>query len=136
MSDYRAPTVLVAEDDPAILELLVTRLRLAGYHTQQERDGFSALETIRRGPHPSAVILDVNMPRMDGFEVLRRMRTDSMVAHIPVLVLTARRQPDDIKTAIRLGATDYLSKPFNDEQFLARVARLLRRRNEPPRTAG
>jgi two-component system OmpR family response regulator len=64
--------------------------------------------------------------------VLARLRADPLTAHVPVLILTARRAPDDIKTAIRLGATDYLSKPFNDEQLLARVARLLRRRNPPP----
>jgi two-component system OmpR family response regulator len=64
--------------------------------------------------------------------VLKRLRAEPLTAHLPVLILTARRAPDDIKTAIRLGATDYLSKPFNDEQLLARVARLLRRRSPPP----
>ena len=136
MHDQRAPTIMIAEDDDAIRDLLVTRLRIAGYHTQHERDGFNALEAIRRTPHPAAVLLDVNMPRMDGFEVLRRMRADPAIVHVPVLVLTARRQPDDIKTAIRLGATDYLSKPFNDEQLLARVARLMRRRREPSKLGG
>jgi two-component system OmpR family response regulator len=118
---------MIAEDDEAILDLLVTRMRIAGYHTSQEKDGLAALEAIRRAP-PSACILDVNMPTLDGFQVLKRMRADPLTAHVPVLVLTARRAPDDIKTAIRLGATDYLSKPFNDEQLLARVSRLLRRR--------
>jgi DNA-binding response OmpR family regulator len=130
MADARAPRIFIAEDDESILELLVTRMRLAGYHTSQEKDGFSALEAIRRAP-PSACILDVNMPRMDGFQVLKRLRADPMTAHVPVLILTARRAPDDIKTAIKLGATDYLTKPFNDEQLLARVARLLRRRHDP-----
>ena len=130
MADPRAPRIFIAEDDDSILELLVTRMRLAGYHTSQEKDGLSALEAIRRAP-PSACILDVNMPRLDGFQVLKRLRADPLTAHVPVLILTARRAPDDIKTAIKLGATDYLTKPFNDEQLLARVARLLRRRNEP-----
>ena len=121
---------MIAEDDEAILELLVTRMRIAGYHTTQERDGFSALESMRKSP-PAACILDVNMPRLDGFQVLKRMRADPRTVHVPVLVLTARRGPDDIKTAIQLGATDYLSKPFNDEMLLARVSRLLRRRPAP-----
>jgi two-component system OmpR family response regulator len=129
MAEQRVPRIFIAEDDESILELLVTRLRIAGYHTTQEKDGVAALEAIRRAP-PSACILDVNMPRMDGFQVLKRLRADPLTAHVPVLILTARRAPDDIKTAIRLGATDYLSKPFNHEQLLARVARLLRRR--PP----
>ena len=128
MAEARVPRIMIAEDDESILDLLVTRMRIAGYHTTQEKDGLAALESIRKAP-PSACILDVNMPKMDGFQVLKRMRADPLTAHVPVLVLTARRAPDDIKTAIRLGATDYLSKPFNDEQLLARVARLLRRRN-------
>jgi two-component system OmpR family response regulator len=129
MLDPRAPRIFIAEDDDGILDLLVTRLRIAGYHTAQERDGMSALEAIRRNP-PNACILDVNMPRLDGFQVLKKLRADERTAHVPILILTARRAPDDIRTAISLGATDYLSKPFNDEQLLARVARLLRRR--PP----
>ena len=131
MAEQRIPRIFIAEDDEGILELLVTRLRIAGYLTTQEKDGLAALEAIRRNP-PSACILDVNMPRMDGFQVLKRLRGDPLTAHVPVLILTARRAPDDIKTAIRLGATDYLSKPFNDEQLLARVARLLRKRPPPP----
>jgi two-component system OmpR family response regulator len=131
MAEQRTPRIFIAEDDEGILDLLVTRLRIAGYHTTQEKDGLAALEAIMRAP-PSACILDVNMPRMDGFQVLKRLRADPLTAHVPILILTARRAPDDIKTAIRLGATDYLSKPFNDEQLLARVARLLRKRPPPP----
>lgn len=130
MADPRAPRIFIAEDDESILDLLVTRMRIAGYHTSQEKDGLAALEAIKRAP-PTACILDVNMPRLDGFQVLKRLRADPLTAHIPILILTARRAPDDIKTAIRLGATDYLTKPFNDEQLLTRVARLLRKRNDP-----
>jgi len=130
MADPR-PRIFIAEDDDGILDLLVTRLRIAGYLTAQEKDGVAALEAIRRQP-PSACILDVNMPRLDGFQVLKKLRADPLTAHVPVLILTARRAPDDIKTAIKLGATDYLSKPFSDEQLLARVARLLRKRAPPP----
>jgi two-component system OmpR family response regulator len=130
MAEQRAPRIFIAEDDESILDLLVTRLRIAGYFTPHEKDGLAALEAIRRAP-PNACILDVNMPRMDGFQVLKRLRSDPLTAHIPVLILTARRAPDDIKKAIALGATDYLSKPFNDDQLLARVARMLRRRAPP-----
>jgi two-component system OmpR family response regulator len=132
MAEQRVPRIFIAEDDDAILDLLVTRLQIAGYNTAHERDGLAALEAIRRAP-PSACILDVNMPRLDGFQVLKRLRADPLTAHVPVLVLTARRGTDDIKMAVRLGATDYLSKPFEDELLLQRVARLLRKRNEPPK---
>ena len=130
MADPRAPRIFIAEDDESILDLLVTRMRIAGYHTSYERDGSAALEAIKRSP-PTACILDVNMPGLDGFQVLKRLRADPLTAHIPILILTARRAPDDIKTAIRLGATDYLTKPFKDELLLTRVARLLRKRNVP-----
>ena len=130
MADPRIPRIFIAEDDESILDLLITRMRIAGYHTSQERNGLAALEAIKRAP-PNACILDVNMPGMDGFTVLKRLRADPLTAHVPILILTARRAPDDIKTAIQLGATDYLTKPFNDEQLLARVARLLRKRPEP-----
>ena len=130
MADPRIPRIFIAEDDESILDLLITRMRIAGYHTSQERNGMAALEAIKRAP-PTACILDVNMPGMDGFTVLKRLRADPLTAHVPILILTARRAPDDIKTAIQLGATDYLTKPFNDEQLLARVARLLRKRPEP-----
>ena len=133
MADPR-PRIFIAEDDNGILDLLVTRLRIAGYLTAQEKDGLAALEAIRRQP-PSACILDVNMPRLDGFQVLKKLRADPRTVHIPILILTARRATDDIRTAIQLGATDYLSKPFNDEQLLARVARLLRRRPPPADSA-
>ena len=131
MAEQRVPRIFIAEDDEGILDLLVTRLRIAGYHTTQEKDGVAALEAIRRNP-PSACILDVNMPRLDGFQVLKKLRADPLTAHVPVLILTARRAPDDIRTAITLGAADYLSKPFDGDQLLARVARLLRKRAPPP----
>jgi DNA-binding response OmpR family regulator len=129
MADPRIPRIFIAEDDESILDLLITRMRIAGYHTSQERNGMAALEAIKRAP-PTACILDVNMPGMDGFTVLKRLRADPLTAHVPILILTARRAPDDIRMAIKLGATDYLTKPFNDEQLLARVARLLRKRPE------
>jgi DNA-binding response OmpR family regulator len=117
--------IFIAEDDAAIYELLVTRLNLAGYATLQARDGWDAFHGICDGK-PDAVILDINLPGLDGFEVLRRLKARPSEARIPVLMLSARRAPDDVQTAIRLGARDYLSKPFNDVQLLQRVARLLR----------
>lgn len=99
MAEPRAPRIFIAEDDDLILDLLVTRLRIAGYHTAQEKDGVAALEAIRRAP-PNACILDVNMPRMDGFQVLQRLKADPLTAHVPVLILTARRAPDPSKVVL------------------------------------
>lgn len=127
----RRARILVAEDDAAILELLTVRLELAGHHVVPARDGAMALERLAAG-RPNAAVLDVNMPRVDGFGVLAALRENPLCATVPVLMLTARNAPSDVVRARALGADDYLTKPFDDQQLLARVARLLAR----GRTAG
>ncbi|WP_168077986.1 response regulator [Caulobacter sp. SSI4214] len=127
----RTKRIFIAEDDRNLLELLTTRLGLAGYETSFGRDGWEALEGIH-STRPAAIVLDVNMPRLDGFGVLRHLRKSPAVANIPVMMLTARNAPNDIREALALGAKDYLAKPFNDAMLLARVARLLRPRPTAP----
>ncbi|WP_332768733.1 response regulator transcription factor [Phenylobacterium sp.] len=122
-SRYR---ILVVEDEPMVLELITTRLQLAGYQTFYGRDGYEGLARLDE-VRPNAMILDINMPRLDGFDVLRKMKETGQILRMPVMVLTARNQADDVQTAIKLGARDFLAKPFNDDQLLARVARLVRR---------
>ena len=129
--EIRKPRIFVAEDDRAVLELIVTRLTIAGYETRYGRTGGEALEGIR-SCKPAAVILDINMPGIDGFEVLRRTKASPTLSTIPVMVLTARNAPRDVKDALALGARDYLTKPFKDAVLLARLARLLR----PPPAGG
>jgi DNA-binding response OmpR family regulator len=118
--------VLVAEDDPAIRELIRARLTTAGYDTHTAHNGREALQRMR-SLKPDALLLDINMPELDGFGVLEALRAEEPIRHIPVLVLTARHGEEDVKRAVSLGAKDFLTKPFNDGQLLARVARLLRR---------
>jgi DNA-binding response OmpR family regulator len=122
--------ILVVDDDPAILELITLRLDIAGYETRIARDGGDALRAIN-DTKSAAMILDINMPYMDGFEVLARLRASGTLARLPTLVLTARNNVEDVRRAIMIGARDYMSKPFEDRMLLARVARLLR----PPRVA-
>ena len=117
--------ILVVDDDPTILELLVTRLELAGYQVVTARDGHEALKRVA-DVQPHAMILDVNMPRLDGFGVLRHLQSTGRIRTLPVMVLTARYQASDVQEAIRLGAKDFLAKPFTDNQLFLRVARLLR----------
>jgi DNA-binding response OmpR family regulator len=128
LPDGHRRRVLVVDDDPAILELITLRLDLAGYETRTARDGGDALRAINE-TKPAAMILDINMPHMDGFEVLERLRSRGALAKLPTMVLTARNNVDDVRRAIGLGARDYMSKPFDDRMLLSRVARLLR----PPR---
>lgn len=116
--------VVVAEDDPGILELIRIRLELAGYHTFYARDGRRAMDAVR-SIQPHCVVLDIGLPQMDGFEVLRSIKTDPALKHIPVLMLTARHLESDVQRALAGGAQDYLTKPFDDKKFLQRVARLV-----------
>jgi DNA-binding response OmpR family regulator len=122
-----APRIFIAEDDPSIVELLTSRLETAGYETRAARNGWRALEGIQ-AMSPDAVILDINMPGMDGFAVLRAMRQARHLASTPVLMLTARGGREDVAQAISLGAKDYLTKPFDAQDLLARVGRLVRKR--------
>ena len=93
--------VLVVEDDQIILDLITTRLDIAGYDTYFARDGFEGLKRLHE-LRPSALVLDLNMPRLDGFGLLRKMRQEGL--NVPTMVLTARNQPDDVRQAITLGA--------------------------------
>jgi len=119
------PILLVADDDALVRELILTRLRLAGYQPYGARDGRDALARLRE-LKPQGLILDINMPEVDGFGVLGALRERGMTPALPVLVLTARHAADDVRKAIQLGAKDYLAKPFTQDQLMARVGRLLR----------
>jgi DNA-binding response OmpR family regulator len=120
------PRILVVDDEPFVLELITTRLQIAGYNVAQAKDGTRALQTLRE-LIPDGMVLDINMPGLDGFGVLEKMRAVPRWSAIPTMVLTARNRGEDVQRAMKLGARDYLTKPFDDKQLLARVARLLRK---------
>ncbi|OYX01530.1 MAG: response regulator [Caulobacter vibrioides] len=117
--------ILVAEDDLGVRDLIRTRLEMAGYDVHTARTGAEAVGRVRE-LRPDAMVLDINMPEMDGFGVLEALKAYSGAKRIPVLVLTARHTAEDVRRAVGLGAKDYLTKPFSESQLLARVARLLR----------
>ena len=116
--------ILVADDDAAIRELVSTRLTLAGYTVLTARDGREAVSRVLERRY-DGLVLDLNMPELDGFGVLERLRGLGR-SRPPTLVLTARHDAADVEAAVRLGARDYLAKPFDDRQLLMRVARLFR----------
>jgi DNA-binding response OmpR family regulator len=115
--------VLVADDDLELAEVIGFALRQAGYAVLSAPDGPSAIE-IFHAERPDLVILDVNMPRLSGFEVLRRLRAETAV---PIMMLTVRSSEEDQVRGLDLGADDYLTKPFSPRTLLARVRALLRR---------
>jgi CheY-like chemotaxis protein len=126
MSPAPERRILVVDDEPFVLELISTRLQIAGYIVTQARDGTRALQSLREFI-PDGIVLDINMPGLDGFGVLEQMRAVPRWSAIPTMVLTARNRSEDVQRAMSLGARDYLTKPFDDQQLLARVARLVRK---------
>jgi DNA-binding response OmpR family regulator len=128
MNDYdRPPRVLVVEDDDAIAQVLQRSLRLEGYDVRVAGDGVSALDQAHAFL-PDLVILDLGLPRMDGIEVAKTLREGD---DVPILVLTARDAVESRVEGLDAGADDYLVKPFERQELLARLRALLRRR--PPR---
>ena len=116
--------LLVADDEPTILELLSASLRYAGFDVVTAADGNEAL-TMARAQRPDALVLDVMMPGLDGFEVVRRLRNEGSTA--PVLFLTARDSTEDKVRGLTVGGDDYVTKPFSLEEVIARIRALLRR---------
>jgi DNA-binding response OmpR family regulator len=117
------PLVLIVEDEETIAEFVSMGLSYAGFQVAVARDGNEGLEEFRRR-RPDLVILDVMLPELDGFAVLRQIR---LQGDVPVLMLTARADVDDRVRGLELGADDYLPKPFKFKELLARVRALLRR---------
>jgi DNA-binding response OmpR family regulator len=112
--------VLVADDDADIRMLVSLRLRSAGYEVVQAENGERALELVE-SERPALCVLDVTMPKLDGFEVTRRLRANAETERLPVILLTARAQSRDLSEGIAAGATDYMPKPFKADDLIARV---------------
>jgi DNA-binding response OmpR family regulator len=126
-SETATGRVLVVEDDAEIADVLRRTLRQEGHEVRSAADGVAALE-VAEDFVPDLVILDLGLPKLDGVEVCRRLRAES---DAPILILTARTQTDDRVVGLDSGADDYLVKPFERKELLARLRALLRRR--PPR---
>lgn len=128
--------ILVVDDDLELLRLIAFALRQAGYMVLEAQDGPQALAVFER-ERPDLVVLDVNLPRLNGFEVLKKIRAVS--TGLPVMMLTVRTGEEDQVRGLDLGADDYLGKPFSPRTLLARVRALLRRAGvdrPAPLTAG
>jgi diguanylate cyclase (GGDEF)-like protein len=122
-------SLLVVDDDPFIARLLEIELRAAGYEVRMASDGAQALELAQERT-PDLVLADVMMPNMDGFELTRRLRQDPRTASVSVIMLTARGLSADKLEGFAIGADDYIVKPFDTPELLARIRGVLRRAKE------
>jgi len=123
-SEIRLAKILIADDDPMVLRLLEIKLGQAGHDVITAEDGIKALDVIS-GDLPDLVILDGMMPGLDGLEVLQRLKADDGTKDIPVIMLTARTQEEDVEEGISSGAADYVTKPVKSEELIACIERLI-----------
>ena len=119
-------TVLVTDDDPDLRDIVRSILEPQGFQVVEAADGQAALESIR-SRRPDLLILDYTMPRRDGAEVCRALKQDLLLRHLPIIMLTGRGETQDKVTGIEAGADDYVVKPFEPQELLARVRMVLRR---------
>jgi DNA-binding response OmpR family regulator len=117
-------TILVVDDDPVIQKLLSVNFEMEGYVVRTASDGVEGLEAVE-AEVPDLILLDVMMPRMDGLEVVRRLKADGATAAIPVILLSAKAQAADISDGLDAGADDYITKPFDPLELLDKVADLI-----------
>ncbi|WP_297104978.1 response regulator [uncultured Devosia sp.] len=119
-----AVDILIAEDEPSILESLDFILRRAGWSIESVTDGEAVLERVRR-ELPRILVLDVMLPKRSGFDVLKQLRADAPTRHLPVLILTAKGQQQDRRIAEELGADGFVTKPYSNAEVVGAVRQLL-----------
>jgi CheY-like chemotaxis protein len=116
--------ILVVDDDLAVRELIELTLHQAGYEVLSAADGKSAVEIVQKDK-PDMVLMDVRLPVMDGYEACRRITSDPVIKHIPVVFISARGQVEEIRLGLSAGAVDYFVKPFSLELLKKRIQELL-----------
>lgn len=126
--------VLIIEDEVDIAELIAFNMERAGFKTHVANDGLSGIKAILEHT-PDIIILDVMMPKMDGTQVLKAVRNDPTVKHIPIIMLTAKGQTEDKIKALEDGVDDYITKPFSPKELVLRVQTVLKRSDHIPESA-
>lgn len=124
-----AHTILVVDDEQDLLDLIEYNLKKEGYRVLQAENGVEALEQAKEH-NPDLVLLDIMMPKMDGLEVCKKMRSDSGLSHIPIIFLTARGDEKTEVEGLDLGADDYVTKPISTTKLISRIKAVLRRFHE------
>jgi DNA-binding response OmpR family regulator len=128
----RTETILIIEDDPAMLRGLKDNFEFEGYRVRTAADGDAGLKTALE-LQPDLIILDLMLPKVNGYEVCRFLREEKL--EMPILILTAKGQESDVVLGLKLGADDYVTKPFSIKELLARVEAILRRRGQRTNSA-
>ena len=126
-----AGRVLVVDDDDVIRQLITVNLELEGFDVVTAVDGQDALEKVKDA-QPRVITLDVMMPRLDGWEAAARLRSDPDTAHIKVILLSARAQEADLQRGERIGVDAYLTKPFDPDELIDLVRRLMAEAGDRP----
>lgn len=125
-----ATTILVVEDDVAIRDMLCFTMRHAGFNCESTSDAEQGLKWLK-SQQPDLILLDWMLPGIDGIEFIRRLRANEFLADIPVIMLTAKGESEDMVKGLSVGADDYVNKPFSPPELLARIKAVLRRCNPP-----
>jgi len=117
--------ILVVDDEPDISKLIKARMESAGYSVFTAFDGAEALKAVKENM-PDLILLDVMLPKMDGYQVCRLLKFDEKSKHIPIIMLTARAGESDKEKSVEAGADAYLTKPFQTEELLSKISSLLK----------
>lgn len=123
--------ILLADDEPSVRHLLQLVLKANGYDVQTAGNGDELIRLAQDRP-PDLILVDVMMPRMDGYEAIRQLRNDTRTAHLPMMIITSKSSPNDLVTGFEVGGDDFVTKPFDIPELLARIRGLLRRAKQPP----
>jgi len=121
------PTILVVDDEPTIRRLLEYNLKENKFNVVTANDGKEALLWLQEGNLPDLIVTDIMMPNIDGYQFIKNVRTSGFFRDIPVIFLSAKAQSKERIHGLQLGADDYMTKPFNPEELIARIDNILRR---------
>ena len=124
MPEESSKTILVVDDEPMILKVVESRLKANGFRVITAEDGVDGLNKAR-SEKPDLIILDIMLPKMDGYRVCRLLKSDDRYKHIPIIMFSARVQTEDKEMGLESGADDYLTKPFDPQKFLEKIRELL-----------
>ena len=123
--------ILLVDDEPDLVQMVSVRLKAAGYEVSTAYDGQEALEKVRQA-QPDLMILDLMLPKLDGYKVCRLLKFDERTRALPILIFTARAQVEDVTLATECGADAYLTKPFEAKMLLAKMQELLAAAGKTP----